>query len=106
MENQLEQKIIEALESVEPWQRVPTSLEGAYLVKTPAKGNDGTIMVEINPINERGNPMKRRGLFLRHSIELGSFLEVMQNERLDEVLKALDNISGLDSLSEVRTLEI
>lgn len=106
MGNELEEKIIEALESVEPWQRVPTSLEGVFLVKTPPKGSDETIMVEINPLNENGNLMKRRGLFLRQNVELERFLDVMQNESLEEVLKALDSIAGVVGQTEVRTLEI
>jgi hypothetical protein len=106
MENQLEKKIIEAVKNVEPWQRVPTSLEGVFLVQTPAKGSNGTIMLEINPLNERGTPMKRRGIFLRKSVELERFLEVMGNEKLKEVLKALDHISGIGNSDEIGTLEI
>ena len=109
MENQLEKKITEALENVEPWQRVPTSLEGAFLVKTPEKGNNKTIMVEINPLNERGTPMKRRGIFLRQTIELERFKEVMQNDSLFELLKTLDSMSGISGVKtseELKTLEI
>ena len=109
MENQLEKKIIEALEDVEPWQRVPTSVEGAFLVKTPEKGSNKTIMVEINPLNERKSPMKRRGLFLKQTMELERFLEVLENERLAELLKSLDHISGISEVKkseEIETLEI
>lgn len=109
MENQLEKKITEALENVEPWQRVPTSVEGAFLVKTPEKGNNKTIMVEINPLNERRTPMKRRGLFLRQSIELDKFLEVLENERIAELLKAVDDMSNGSAdktSSRIKTLEI
>lgn len=109
MENQLEKKITEALENVEPWQRVPTTLEGAFLVKTPEKGNNKTIMVEINPLNEHGTPMKRRGIFLRHVIELERFMEVMQNDNLSELMKALDRMSGGNGVKKsegIKTLEI
>ncbi len=94
MENQIEEKIVEALENVEPWQRVPTSVDGAFLVKTPEKGGNKTIMAEINPLNERRMPMKRRGLFLRQSVELEKFLEVLENESMVELLKALDAVSN------------
>ena len=109
MENQLDKKITEALENVEPWHRVPTSLEGAFLIKTPGKGNNKTIMVEINPLNEHGTPMKRRGIFLRHAIELERFMEVMQNDSLSQLLKALDSMSGGDGVKKsegIKTLEI
>lgn len=103
------QKIEEALENVEPWQRVPTSIEGAFLVKTPEKGTNKTIMVEINPLTERRTPMKRRGLFLRQSGELEKFLEVLANESITELLKAVDDISAkaVSKTPEgIKTLEI
>ena len=34
MDDQLESKIRETLENVKPWQRVPTSLEGVFLINT------------------------------------------------------------------------
>ncbi|WP_257790552.1 hypothetical protein [Methanobacterium subterraneum] len=41
MDNQLEIKIRETLENVKPWQRVPTSLEGVFLINTTIK--DGVL---------------------------------------------------------------
>lgn len=52
MSIELENKIRDTLKDVKPWQRVPTSVEGVFLVKTPANDNRETIMVEINPLNE------------------------------------------------------
>ena len=109
MENQMEEKIEEALENVEPWQRVPTSVDGAFLIKTPEKGGNKTIMVEINPLNERKTPMKRRGLFLRQTIELEKFIEVLENESVADLLKALDDlqIKSVNKTPEgIKTLEI
>jgi hypothetical protein len=109
MENQIEEKIVEALENVEPWQRVPTSVDGAFLVKTPEKGGNKTIMVEINPLNEHRTPMKRRGLFLRQSVELEKFLEVLENESIGELLKAVDDMSAKSVAKTpegIKTLEI
>ncbi|HOI71253.1 MAG TPA: hypothetical protein PLC38_03085 [Methanobacterium sp.] len=74
--------------------RVPTSIDGVFLIKTPEKGGNKTIMAEINPLNERRMPMKRRGLFLRQSVELEKFLEVLENESMVELLKALDAVSN------------
>jgi hypothetical protein len=106
MDNQLENKIKKALENVKPWQRVPTSLNGVFLVKTPAKGSQETIMVEINPLDERGSPIKRKGIFLRQTNELKRFLEVMENHRLQEVLETLETLSGVSGEEEIGTLEI
>ena len=109
MESQIEEKIVEALENVEPWQRVPTSIDGVFLIKTPEKRGNKTIMAEINPLNEHKMPMKRRGLFLRQSVELEKFLEVLENESMGELLKALDAMSNKNAATTpegVKPLEI
>ncbi len=109
MVEEMEKKIEEALENVEPWQRVPTSIDGAFLVKTPEKGGNKTIMVEINPLTERRTPMKRSGLFLRQSLELEKFLEVLADESITELLKAVDDMSARQvskTPEGIKTLEI
>lgn len=66
-------------------------------------------MVEINPLNERRTPMKRRGLFLRQTIELEKFIEVLENESLTDLLKALDDlqVKSVNKTPEgIKTLEI
>lgn len=106
MDNQMESKIRETLENVKPWQRVPTSLEGVFLIKTPTRGDQESIMVEINPLDEFGRPIKRRGIFLQHKVQLERFLEVMQESRLMEFLNTLDAMAGSSKDGAVRTLEI
>ncbi|MFA0834132.1 MAG: hypothetical protein ACC609_09015 [Methanobacterium formicicum] len=41
MDSQLESKIKETLDNVKPWQRVPTSLDGVFLINTTMK--DGVL---------------------------------------------------------------
>ena len=40
----MEEKIKKALNGVKAWQRIPTSLNGIFLVKTPAKSGKETIL--------------------------------------------------------------
>lgn len=94
MDVEMEVRIKEGLNDVKAWQRVPTSLNGIYLVKTPTKAGKETILVEINPTDERGNLIKRRGLYLKNTVELKKFIDAMDNEKLKAVLVALENISG------------
>lgn len=93
------------LENVKPWQRVPTSLDGVFLIKAPTRGDQDSIMVEINPLDEFGRPIKRRG-FLQHKIQLERFLEVMQESRLMDFLDTLDSMAGSSKNENVGTLEI
>ncbi|MEN4017478.1 MAG: hypothetical protein PQ975_02370 [Methanobacterium sp.] len=106
MAKELENKIKEALKDVRPWQRVPTSVNGVYLVKTPADNSKETIMVEINPLNERGSPMKRRGLFLKDTTEFGGFKGIFENESVMDLLDAIEEIDGKEKKKEVKAIEI
>jgi len=106
VDRQLESKIKETLENVKPWQRVPTSLEGVFLIKAPTRGDPESIMVEINPLDEFGRPIKRRGIFIQQKIQLERFLEVMQKPRLMEFLETLDVMAGSAGKEKVGTLEI
>ena len=106
VDNQLKNKIKETLENVKPWQRVPTSLEGVFLIKAPTRGDQESIMVEINPLDEFGRPIKRRGIFIQQKIQLERFLEVMQKPRLMEFLETLDSMAGSAGKEKIGTLEI
>jgi len=106
MAKELENKIRTALKEVKAWQRVPTSVNGVYLVKTPADGSNETLMVEINPINERGTPMKRRGLFLKNTSEFNGFGDIFGNEKVLELLGTLENIAGGEKVKEIKAVEI
>lgn len=106
MDDQLENKIKETLENVKPWQRVPTSLDGVFLIKAPTRGDQESIMVEINPLDELGRPIKRRGIFIQRKVHLERFIEVMGEPRLMEFLATLDNMAGNGTNENVGTLEI
>ncbi|HMK53182.1 MAG TPA: hypothetical protein VK444_00200 [Methanobacteriaceae archaeon] len=106
MSQELENKIKEALKNVKAWQRVPTSVSGVFLVKAPSKGTQESVMMEINPIDERGSPIKRRGIFLRQKSELENFLDVMKNDSVGEVLEALEKMTGVTDEQEMSSLEI
>jgi hypothetical protein len=106
MDESMEEKIKEALKDVKAWQRVPTSLDGVYLVKTPSSAGRESIMVEINPSDERGNPLKRRGIYMRKVSDLESFIEVMQDEKLKEVLLTLEKISGISHEDKIKPVEL
>jgi len=89
----IELKIKEALNDVDAWQRVSTSLNGIFLVKTAQKADKETILVEINPKYESRKLLKRKGLFLKNTSELQKFINAMNNEKLYNILLALENIS-------------
>ncbi len=106
MNAELESKIKDVLKDVKPWQRVPTSVEGVFLVKTPANDNRETVMVEINPLNERGTSMKRKGLFLKNTSEFDGFRGIFKNDKVMELLDAIEGMAGGANRKEVKAIEI
>lgn len=106
MSIELGNKIKDALKDVKPWQRVPTSVEGVFLVKTPANDDRETIMVEINPVNERGTSMKRKGLFLKSTVEFEGFRGIFENDKVMELLDAIEDTAGGVKKKEVKAIEI
>ena len=106
MVKELENKIKEALKDVKPWQRVPTTLNGVYLIKTPSDVIKEMIMVEINPLNERGTPMKRRGIFLKNTIEFEGFKDIFENHKVMNLLDIIENLEGKEKIKEIKEIEI
>ncbi len=106
MVNEIEVRIKKALNGVKAWQRVPTSINGIFLVKTPEKAGKETFLVEINPEDEHGNLIKRRGLFLKSLLELEQFNNAMENGKLKEVLGALENISEVNEEEKIEPINL
>lgn len=92
MEQDLEKRILNAMENAKPWERVPTTLKGIFLVKAPSRDDNGTVMLEVNPSDKLGNPIKRRGLFIRRKSELESFKLVLLNKKLELLLDTLEDM--------------
>ncbi len=106
MVNEIEVRIKKALNGVKAWQRVPTLINGIFLVKTPEKAGKETFLVEINPEDEHGNLIKRRGLFLKSLLELEQFNNAMENGKLKEVLGALENISEVNEEEKIEPVNL
>ena len=65
--------IKQAVANAKPWQRIPTTAPGVFLIKAPSRGNGDNLMIEINPVNNEGKPIKRRGLFITNVQQLDLF---------------------------------
>jgi hypothetical protein len=76
-----------------------TSVAGVSIVKLPSKGDDLNFGLEINPVNEEGNPVKRKGLFITSLAQWDAFKELFSNP------KALDLITIINELKKERSSE-
>lgn len=95
MSSSLINRLREYASSMKDWDKIKTSVEGVSLVKMPGGEK---LSLEIIPLNEEGNPLKRKGLFVT-SIEQ---FEAFKNIFIDE--KAHDLITGIDALIEKKVI--
>jgi hypothetical protein len=89
-----EEKLAGFLQTGKDWGRLKTTVRGVFVLKLPAyRSSPPRLAVELNPVDEEGAPMKRRGLILRSRSELESFRGILQDERLSALLGAMDAVN-------------
>jgi hypothetical protein len=87
----LEEKLRDFLEKGKDWERIRTTINGIFILKIPKskiKDTPSRIVVELNPSDEFGNPTKKRGIILRNLEELKEFKNLINNEKLEYLLKS------------------
>ena len=102
MNSEQKKILVKAIEQTSPWERIPTSIEGVFVVKTPEHNNIQTIFVELNP-SIKGQPIKKRGVYLKNINELEAFQEIINNPKIHELL---DTITQYYSRQSVTSIEI
>jgi hypothetical protein len=81
------------METGEDWERKNTSLKGVSIIRLPkTKTRPASLAIDINPVNEKGVPMKKRGIMIMSRAELLAYKEVFTSEKLDTLLKTIENV--------------
>lgn len=88
MNSEQKKILVKAVEQTSPWERIPTSVEGVFLVKTPEHNNTQTVFVELNP-SVQGQPIKKRGVYLKNTREFDAFHELLNNPKIKELLEVV-----------------
>ncbi|NYT07601.1 MAG: hypothetical protein GKC05_05020 [Methanomicrobiales archaeon] len=82
------------LENGEDWERKITSVRGVTILKLPqTKTRPASLAVEINPLTEKGTPMKKKGVMIMGSGELDAFREIFNSEKMDVLITSIEAIS-------------
>jgi hypothetical protein len=104
----LEESLRKVLQTGKDWQRIPVKgVPGIFVLKAPAaRGRPASLLVEINPVGPDGTPTKRRGLILRSLEELKEYKKLISEDRLEEIIKAIEKINPKTSGEEEEGLEI
>ena len=90
----MKDKLSKFLKTGSDWARMKTTISGLFILKLPAyKRSPSRLAVELNPVDESGNPTKRRGLVIRSSKELEEYVKLFQYDKLSPLLKAIDEIN-------------
>ncbi len=75
------------------WERKATSVKGVNLIRLPkTKNRPASLAIDINPVNDHGVPMKKKGIMIMNAAELAAFRVTMNNEKIDTLIKALEEV--------------
>jgi len=86
-------KIREFAERGGDWERKKTSIPGVFLIKLPARRGVGEVAVEINPVDGSGQRKKRRGLILRGLEDYWDFKRILNDSKLEALIKAVSEVN-------------
>lgn len=81
------------LENGEDWERKLTSIKGVTILKLPqTKSRPASLAIEINPLTEKGTPMKKKGVMVMDSAELKAFREIFSNDKVETLITTMESI--------------
>jgi hypothetical protein len=76
------------------WERKATSLRGVSILRMPrTTTRPATLAMEINPVDDRGSPMKRKGIMIRSPKELESLRNVLGDPKVANLMEALASVA-------------
>ena len=81
------------LDEGKDWERKSTSLRGVSILRMPRTATrPPTLAMEINPLDERGMPMKRKGRMIRTPQELEALRNVLGDPKVANLMGALASV--------------
>lgn len=82
------------LKNADNWEKIDSGISGAKVVKVPAtKYRDAVLMIEITPLSDAGEPIRKKGVFISNYAMLESFRMIMQDDRMQLLLKHMDTLN-------------
>jgi hypothetical protein len=95
------------LDSAEDWEKMETPIPGVFVVKVPAtKTRPALLFLEINPLNDEGKPIKRKGLFIGTDDQLSRFFQAITDDRLEDLIKAIESINPEVKTTKMKKLQM
>lgn len=90
----MEESLRDMLKHGRRFERLRVDESGIFIRKIPRYKNEPAYLaVEINPIDESGFPINKMGVIIRNQNELDAIREILSQEKVDEALRAIENLS-------------
>ena len=71
-----------------------TPVPGVFIVKVPeTKTRPALLFIEVNPLKSDGNPMKRKGLFIRNKEMYLAFKEALEEDTIFTILQNIETVN-------------
>jgi hypothetical protein len=81
------------IEEGQDWERKATSVKGVNIIRLPkTKNRPASLAIDINPVNDQGVPMKKKGIMIMNAAELAAFRATFNNDKIDTLIKALEEV--------------
>ena len=95
------------LDKGKDWEKMETPVPGVFVVKVPStKTRPSLLFLEVNPLKDDGNPMKRKGLFVRDKEMLVKFSEALSDDKVYQLITELEQVNPTNSKgSKTKKLE-
>jgi hypothetical protein len=81
------------LEEGKDWERKQTSIRGVSILRMPrTTTRPPTLAMEINPVDDRGSQMKRKGIMIRSPRELEALRGLLSDTKVVNLMEALASV--------------
>ncbi len=91
---ELEAQLEEHLANGNDWEEMGTPIPGVFVVKAPAtKKKPPLLYLEINPLDDHGKKLKRKGLFLGNKKQFSLYQKVFQNPRVELIVESIEEVN-------------
>jgi len=90
----IQEQLQEHLKSAKDWEKMETPIPGVFVVKVPGtKTRPSLLFLEINPLKEDGNPLKRKGLFVGSREMLVKFSEALSDDKVYQLIGEIEKVN-------------
>ncbi len=96
------------LKNGKDWSKMETPVPGVFVVKVPeTKTRPSLLFIEVNPLKSDGNPMKRKGLFIRNKEMYLAFKEALEEDAIFTILQNIETVNPeVKSVAGTKKLEM